>query len=138
MFQGHKPGFTYARQGNPTNAALEAKLNLLEESRATICFGTGMAAISATFFALLRAGDHVVSSRYVFGNTASVLRLSGRGGAATEYQACVRGDDRQSVHSGGGPCDESSLSRGRERAGVRVRALQGDCQAGAFCCNDGL
>lgn len=74
VFQGHKPGFTYARQGNPTGAALEAKLNLLEETRATISFATGMAAISATFFALLRAGDHVVSSRYVFGNTASVLR----------------------------------------------------------------
>ncbi len=74
VFQGHKPGFTYARQGNPTNAALEAKLNLLEEARATICFSTGMAAISATFFALLRAGDHVVSSRYVFGNTVGVLR----------------------------------------------------------------
>jgi O-acetylhomoserine (thiol)-lyase len=73
VFQGHKPGFTYARQGNPTAAALEAKLNLLEETRATICFATGMAAISATFFALLRGGDHVVSSRYVFGNTASVL-----------------------------------------------------------------
>ena len=33
VFQGHKPGFTYARQGNPTGAALEAKLNLLEETR---------------------------------------------------------------------------------------------------------
>jgi O-acetylhomoserine (thiol)-lyase len=74
VFQGHKPGFTYARQGNPTCAALETKLNLLEESRATVCFATGMAAISATFFALLRGGDHVVCSRFVFGNTASVLR----------------------------------------------------------------
>ena len=74
VFQGHKPGFTYARQGNPTGAVLEAKLNLLEETRATICFATGMAAISATFFALLRAGDHVVSSQYVFGNTVGVLR----------------------------------------------------------------
>jgi O-acetylhomoserine (thiol)-lyase len=74
VFQGEKPGFTYARQGNPTNAALEAKLNLLEETRSTICFATGMAAISAAFIALLRGGDHVVASRYVFGNTASVLR----------------------------------------------------------------
>lgn len=74
VFQGHKPGFTYARQGNPTGAALEAKLNLLEETRATICFATGMAAISATFLALLRAGDHVVCSQYVFGNTVGVLR----------------------------------------------------------------
>lgn len=80
VFQGHKPGFTYARQGNPTGAALEAKLSLLEDTRATACFATGMAAISAMFIALLRAGDHVVCSRYVFGNTASVLRtLEGLG-----------------------------------------------------------
>ncbi|WP_158808989.1 PLP-dependent transferase [Beijerinckia sp. L45] len=53
----------------------EAKLHLLEEARATVRFTTGMAEISATFFALLRVGDHVVSSRHVFGNTASVERL---------------------------------------------------------------
>ncbi len=74
VFQGKTPGFTYARQGNPTGAALEAKINLLEDARASIGFATGMAAISATFLALLRSGDHVISSRYVFGNTASVLR----------------------------------------------------------------
>ena len=85
VFQGHKPGFTYARQGNPTTAALEAKIDLLEETRATICFATGMAAISATFIALLRAGDHVVSSRYVFGNTASVLRTLEGFGVEVSY-----------------------------------------------------
>ena len=85
VFQGHKSGFTYARQGNPTTAALEAKIDLLEETRATICFATGMAAISATFIALLRAGDHVVSSRYVFGNTASVLRTLEGFGVEVSY-----------------------------------------------------
>ncbi len=73
-FRATSPGSPTHGRATPTGAALEAKLNLLEETRATICFATGMAAISATFFALLRAGDHVVSSRYVFGNTASVLR----------------------------------------------------------------
>ena len=85
VFQGHKPGFTYARQGNPTGAALEAKLNLLEDARATACFATGMAAISAMFIALLRAGDHVVCSRYVFGNTASVLRTLEGFGVEVSY-----------------------------------------------------
>ena len=85
VFQGHKPGFTYARQGNPTGTALEAKLNLLEETRATICFATGMAAISATFIALLRGGDHVVSSRYVFGNTVGVLRTLEGFGVEVSY-----------------------------------------------------
>lgn len=80
VFQGEKPGYIYARQGNPTGAALEAKISLLEDARATACFGTGMAAIAAVFGALLRAGDHLVSSQYLFGNTNSLLEtLKGLG-----------------------------------------------------------
>ncbi|RYZ10627.1 MAG: hypothetical protein EOO70_10265, partial [Myxococcaceae bacterium] len=73
VFQGKKAGFTYARQTNPTNAALEKKINLLEGAEETICFATGMGAISAMFFALLSAGDHIVVSRHIFGNTTSLL-----------------------------------------------------------------
>ena len=80
VFQGDKSGFIYARQGNPTGAALEAKLSLLEDARATACFSTGMAAIAALLVALLRAGDHLVSSQYLFGNTNSLLQtLQGMG-----------------------------------------------------------
>lgn len=74
VFQGEKSGFVYARQGNPTGAALEAKISLMEEARATACFSTGMAAISAVLVALLRAGDHVVSSQFLFGNTNSLFQ----------------------------------------------------------------
>ena len=81
VFQGTKKGgFNYARQGTPTTAALERKITSLEEGLGTICFSTGMAAITATFLTLLRAGDHLVSSRYVFGNTNSLfgtLRMLG-------------------------------------------------------------
>jgi len=73
VFQGEKPGSVYARQGNPTGAALEAKVSLMEQARATACFSTGMAAISAVMFSLLRAGDHVVSSQFLFGNTNSLF-----------------------------------------------------------------
>jgi O-acetylhomoserine (thiol)-lyase len=73
VFQGDKPGSVYARQGNPTGAALEAKVSLMEQARATACFSTGMAAISAVMFSLLRAGDHVVSSQFLFGNTNSLF-----------------------------------------------------------------
>lgn len=74
VFQGTKKGgFNYARQGTPTTAALERKIASLEEGIGTICFSTGMAAITATFLTLLRAGDHLVSSRYVFGNTNSLF-----------------------------------------------------------------
>jgi len=72
VFQG-RPGFSYARQGTPTTAALEVKLNQMEEGRATLTFATGMAALAAVFTTLLKAGDHIVASQYVFGNTNSLL-----------------------------------------------------------------
>jgi len=78
VFQGtHKGGFNYARQGTPTTAALEAKITRLEQGLGTVCFSTGMAAITAIFLSLLRAGDHLIASRFVFGNTNSLLDTLG-------------------------------------------------------------
>ena len=65
--------YAYGRQGNPTTAALESKITKMEDGVATACFSTGMAAIAAIFFALLRKGDHVVSSAFLFGNTNSLF-----------------------------------------------------------------
>ncbi|WP_348752057.1 aminotransferase class I/II-fold pyridoxal phosphate-dependent enzyme, partial [uncultured Aquincola sp.] len=74
VFQGRiKGGFNYARQGTPTTAALEALITRMEGGVGSVSFATGMAAITATFLTLLRAGDHVVSSKYVFGNTNSLF-----------------------------------------------------------------
>lgn len=72
VFQG-KAGFTYSRQGTPTTAALEQKITQLEAGKGTVSFATGMAALAATFFALLKAGDHLITSKYIFGNTNSLL-----------------------------------------------------------------
>ncbi len=71
VFQGRAQGYAYGRQGNPTTAALEAKVTKMEDGVATVCFATGMAAIGAMMLSLLREGDHVVSSQFLFGNTAS-------------------------------------------------------------------
>jgi O-acetylhomoserine (thiol)-lyase len=80
VFQGKQPGFRYGRQGNPTVSALEEKVNGMEQGMATICFSTGMAAIAAVTQALLREGDHVVSSAFLFGNTNSLWQtVSGQG-----------------------------------------------------------
>ncbi|GGI54493.1 cystathionine gamma-synthase family protein [Oxalicibacterium solurbis] len=80
VFQGKKPGYRYGRQGNPTVSALEDKINRMEEGASTICFATGMAAIGALAQALLRAGDHVVSSSFLFGNTNSLWQtVAGHG-----------------------------------------------------------
>jgi O-acetylhomoserine (thiol)-lyase len=73
VFQGTAAGFNYSRQGTPTVAALEALINKMEDGIGTICFATGMAALTAIFTTLLQAGDHIVASRFVFGNTSSLL-----------------------------------------------------------------
>jgi O-acetylhomoserine (thiol)-lyase len=87
VFQG-KSGFTYARQGTPTTAALEAKITQMEGGQGTVSFATGMAALTATFFTLLRAGDHLITSQYIFGNTNSLLgTLAGLGVEVTLVDA---------------------------------------------------
>lgn len=73
VFQGRRSGFAYGRQSNPTVEALARKITRMEEGLASVCFSTGMAAIGSTFLALLRSGDHVVSSAFLFGNTNSLF-----------------------------------------------------------------
>ena len=73
VFKGEAAGYAYGRQGNPTTAALESKVSKMEDGIGTVCFSTGMAAIASVFVALLRAGDHVVSSSFLFGNTNSLF-----------------------------------------------------------------
>jgi O-acetylhomoserine (thiol)-lyase len=73
VFQNRAQGFAYARQNNPTSKALEDKVTQMEAGLATVCCSTGMAAISQTLLALLRRGDHFVSSSFLFGNTSSMF-----------------------------------------------------------------
>jgi O-acetylhomoserine/O-acetylserine sulfhydrylase-like pyridoxal-dependent enzyme len=69
----HK-GYTYTRAANPTVAALERNLGEIEGTLPAAAFCTGMAAISATFLSLLKAGDRVVVSDVVYGGTVRLLR----------------------------------------------------------------
>ena len=62
-------GYSYSRSGNPTVTALEDRITALEGGAGTACFGTGMAATSATMMALLNAGDHAILSDVVYGGT---------------------------------------------------------------------
>ena len=64
----------YSRGQNPTVAALERRLAALERGEACKCFASGMAAISAVFFGLLQAGDHLLFVNQVYGPT---LELAG-------------------------------------------------------------
>jgi O-acetylhomoserine (thiol)-lyase len=93
VFKGELPGFVYGRQGNPTTAALESKVTKMEDGIATACFATGMAAIAATFTALLRAGDHVVSSSFLFGNTNSLFGTYNTQGFDISFVDATRVDE---------------------------------------------
>jgi len=73
VFQGRAQGYVYGRQGNPTSGALEVKVTKMEGGVATVCFATGMGAIGAAMLALLREGDQVVASQFLFGNTVSLF-----------------------------------------------------------------
>jgi O-acetylhomoserine (thiol)-lyase len=85
VFQGRKPGYSYGRQVNPTVEALQAKLTRMEQGVASVCFATGMGAIGTLLFALLRHGDHVVSSNFLFGNTSSLFGTFAQHGVGVTF-----------------------------------------------------
>ena len=66
-------GYLYGRLGNPNCDAVECAINALERGAGTLIFTSGMAAITATFFGLLKAGDHVVCQNPVYSATFDVL-----------------------------------------------------------------
>ncbi len=63
LYSGEKPGYMYTRYGNPTVHALEEKVAALEGGEAAQAFATGMAAVSSSILACVKAGDHVVAAR---------------------------------------------------------------------------
>lgn len=72
-FTGKHSGNVYSRFTNPTVDAFQKRLALLEQGDRCIAFASGMAAIMALGMSLLKAGDHVVCSQSVFGNTILVF-----------------------------------------------------------------
>ena len=66
---GRREGHIYSRNTNPTVAAFEEKVRLLEGAEAATSFSTGMAAVSNTLFALVAPGERVVSVRDTYGGT---------------------------------------------------------------------
>ncbi|MCU7554023.1 cystathionine gamma-synthase family protein [Alteromonas sp. ASW11-19] len=73
VFQGKKAGHVYGRSSSSSVAALQNMLNDLEGGAGALCYATGMAAISSTLLSLLKAGDHIIVSQYLFGNTRSFM-----------------------------------------------------------------
>ncbi len=68
-FSGAEPGNIYSRFTNPTVRTFEKRLAVLEGAERCLATSSGMAAITATFFGLLKSGDHIISSSSIFGVT---------------------------------------------------------------------
>ena len=73
-FKGEDPGFIYSRYSNPTIAMFERRMIELEGAEAARSAATGMAAVTTAILAPLKAGDHVVASRALFGSCLYVVQ----------------------------------------------------------------
>jgi O-succinylhomoserine sulfhydrylase len=73
-FKGHEPGFIYSRYSNPTIDMFERRMIELEGAEAARSTATGMAAVTTAILAPLRAGDHVVASKALFGSCLYVVQ----------------------------------------------------------------
>ncbi|MFZ0558988.1 MAG: O-succinylhomoserine sulfhydrylase [Methylovirgula sp.] len=72
-FKGEAPGFVYSRYSNPTIAMFEERMCLLEGAEAARATASGMAAVTAALMGQLKAGDHVVAARALFGSCLYVV-----------------------------------------------------------------
>jgi O-succinylhomoserine sulfhydrylase len=73
-FAGDEPGFLYARFSNPTVAMFEARMAALEGAEAARATASGMAAVTAALVGQLKAGDHVVASKALFGSCLYIIQ----------------------------------------------------------------
>ena len=79
-------GYVYSRVGNPTQAALEERIRLLEGGESALAFASGMAAISSTLITLLKKRDHIISDEVIYGCTRDLFEgLSAKMGIEIDY-----------------------------------------------------
>jgi O-succinylhomoserine sulfhydrylase len=72
-FKGEEPGYQYSRFSNPTVAMFEARMCALEGAQAARATATGMAAVNTALMGQLRAGDHIVAAKALFGSCRYVV-----------------------------------------------------------------
>jgi O-succinylhomoserine sulfhydrylase len=72
-FSGEQPGFVYSRYANPTTRMFEERLALLEGAEACRTTASGMAAVATALIGLVKAGDHIVASRALFGSCRWII-----------------------------------------------------------------
>src|SRR5437868_7006418 len=72
-FKNEEPGYQYSRFANPTVSMFEARMAALEGAQAARATATGMAAVTTALMGQVKAGDHIVSSKAVFGSCLYVV-----------------------------------------------------------------
>jgi methionine-gamma-lyase len=73
-FRGESERWLYGRWGNPTTARLEHKVAALEHAEEAVATASGMAAVSGSLLACLKAGDHLVAPRAFYGESSRLIR----------------------------------------------------------------
>lgn len=73
QYEGRAHGYTYAREGHPNADVLAAKIDRLEGAEGGVITGSGMAAVAAVLFGMLRSGDHVVGGNQLYGRSLRLL-----------------------------------------------------------------
>lgn len=73
IFQGRVAGHAYSRQSSGSIDALQNMITEMEQGVGALTFASGMAAITTVFLTLLKSGDHLIMSQFVFGNTNSFV-----------------------------------------------------------------
>jgi methionine-gamma-lyase len=85
VFAGTRPGYVYSRYDNPTVAAAEQKIRLLEDGARALLFSSGMASIHAVLWSMLAPGDRLVAGQDLYGGSAELMdRFLPRGGIEVE------------------------------------------------------
>jgi Cystathionine beta-lyases/cystathionine gamma-synthases len=94
IFAEEETGNVYSRYSNPNTTEFINKVCAMEGAEAGLAFSSGMAAVFASFAALLKSGDHIVSCRAIFGSTHQLLtKLLPRWGITTTYVDAAKPED---------------------------------------------
>ena len=128
-FSGKKPGYVYSRYSNPTMSMFEQRMAALEGAEAARSTATGMAAVTTALMGLVKAGDHVVAAKALFGSCRWVieewLRTLRRHLDAGRRQGSRRLEESGAQGNQGvlhGDADQSDAGSLRHRGGRRDRA----------------
>lgn len=94
VFADEEEGMVYSRYANPNTTEFINKVCLMEGAEAGLAFASGMGAVFATFAGFIESGDHIVSSRAIFGSTHQLFtQLFPRWGVTTTYVDAINPDE---------------------------------------------